>query len=63
MPKKEWNEKTDGRQGIDETDPVVSACECTGMMPAQPEEGGDAAVCRMLRVHPEPKRPRKEKNP
>lgn len=61
MPKKEWDEKTDGRRGIDETDSVASACECTGMLPAKPEEGENTAVCHMLNVHPQPKRAKKEK--
>ena len=61
MPKKNWNEKVDGRRGIDETDAVASACECTGMLPAKPEEGEDTAVCHMLNVHPQPKRTKKEK--
>ena len=59
--KKEWNEKIDGRRGIDETDPVVSACECTGMLPAKPEEGEDTTVCHMMNVHPQPKCPKRRK--
>ena len=61
MPNKKWNEKVDGRRGIDETDSVASCCECTGMMPAAPPEDDDATVCRMLHVHPEPRRTAKEK--
>jgi len=61
MPKKEWNEKVDGRRGIDETDPVASARECTGMLPAKTAEGEDTTVCHMLNVHPQPKRMPKEK--
>ena len=36
MPKKEWNEKVDGRRGIDETDPVIlcqNSCKSVGKMP------------------------------
>ena len=61
MSKKPWNEKVDSRRSIDETDPVVSACECTGMLPAKPEDGEDACVCHMMNVHPQPKRTKKEK--
>lgn len=61
LPKREWNEKVDGHRGIDETDPVVSACECTGMLPAKSEEGEDTTVCHMMNVHPQPKRRPKEK--
>lgn len=61
LPKREWNEKVDGHRGIDETDPVVSACECTGMLPAKSEEGEDTAVCHMMNVHPQPHRRKKEK--
>ena len=61
MPKKEWNEKVDGRRSIDETDPVVSACECTGMLPVKTEEGEDTCVCHMMNVHPQLRRTKKEK--
>ena len=59
MSKKPRNEKTVARRSIDETDPIVSACECTGMLPAQPEDGLDACVCRMMNVHPQQKRQKK----
>ena len=61
MPKREWNEKVDGRRSIDETDSVASACECTGMLPAKTEEGENTTVCHMMNVHPQPKRRAKEK--
>ena len=51
------------KHGIDETDAVASACECTGMLPTKAEDDQDAAVCRMMNVHPQPKGSKKEKNP
>lgn len=59
--KKEWNENVDGRKGIDETDPIVSASECTGMLPAKSEEGEDTTVCHMMNVHPQMRRTKREK--
>ena len=44
---------------MDETENVVSACECTGMLPARDDE--NETLCRMLNVHPQPAR--KEKKP
>ena len=38
---------------------VTSACECTGIQPAKPEEGDDACVCRMMNVHPQKKHAKK----
>lgn len=59
MPKMTREEKAERRQQTDGTDAVVSACECTGMLPSMPEEEKEETVCRMMHVHAQPRRRKK----
>lgn len=57
MPK--GKKAAEGCRAMEAAESVVSAGECTGMMPAMTEDG-EETVCRMLRVHEQPERGKKE---
>lgn len=49
--------KDDKKYAMADVESVVSAGECTGMLPAMTED--DDALCRMMHVHAQPRRGKK----